>query len=234
MPRRLSTRYSAITCNIAPCDPCSRSYLSRQYELCKRAGKLSGQRLLRRRQPCSTWAPATRLKQSMPGPTTFPLSPVPIPRLAFASVSAYLSMVDLTIQREIRRMPEAGYSRFAAITPDGKYLLKWNDTLRTLDVIDIAAFKIARRVELAGIMRNGSDFEVGSIVIVGNKAYVTTRHPSSTQPINRTGRSAHVPGASDRHSQLGSAGTGLCLPNAAATPDGKYVVMVQQRTTWCS
>jgi hypothetical protein len=81
----------------------------------------------------------------------------PNPRLAFVSVSAYLSIVDLTIQREIRRMPEAAYSRFAAITPDGKYLLKWNETLRTLDVIDIAAFKIARRVDLAAILRNGTD-----------------------------------------------------------------------------
>ncbi len=163
------------------------------------------------------------------GANNFSVVTGPNPRLAFASVSAYLSIVDLTIQREIRRMPEAGYSRFAAITPDGKYLLKWNDTLRTLDVIDIAAFRIARRVELAGIMRNGSDFEAGSIVIVGNKAYVTTRRPSGSNPSialvdlhTFRARAIAIPGR--------STGTGICLPNAAVTPDGKYVVMAQQGT----
>ena len=163
------------------------------------------------------------------GANNFSIITGPNPRLAFASVSAYLSIIDLTIQREIRRMPEAGYSRFAAITPDGKYLLKMNQTLRTLDVIDIVAFKIARRVNLAAILRNGSDFSMGSIVIVGGKAYVTTRNPNSGNPSialvdlhTFRARAIAIPPR--------STGTGICLPNAAATPDGKYVVMVQQGT----
>ena len=75
----------------------------------------------------------------------------------------------------------------------------------------------------------GADFEMGSIVIIGSKAYVTTRTPSSGTPAialvdlhTFRARAIAIPGR--------STGTGLCLPNAAATPDGKYVVMVQQGT----
>jgi IPT/TIG domain len=158
------------------------------------------------------------------GANNFSIITGPNPRLAFLSTGQYLSVIDLTIQREIRRMPEAAYSRFAAITPDGKYLLKWNQTLRTLDVIDIAAFKIARRVELAGILRNGSDTLMGSIVVVGSKAYVTTKHPAGgtialVDLHTFRARAVLIPNSA-------SVG-GRCLPNAAATPDGKYVVMIE-------
>ena len=160
------------------------------------------------------------------GANNFSIITGPNHRLAFLSTGQYLSIIDLTIQREIRRMPEAAYSRFAAITPDGKYLLKMNETLRTLDVIDIAAFKIARRVELAAILKNVNDFQMGAIVIVGSKAYVTTKQPSQLYPSIalvdlHTFRARAI--AIPNHGHAGS----TCLPNTAATPDGKYLVMIQ-------
>ena len=86
-------------------------------------------------------------------------------------------------------------------------------------MIDIAAFKIARRVELAEIMRNGSDFEMGSIVIVGTKAYVTTKTPSGSNPSIalvdlHTFRARAIAIPNDAFPE------GICLPNAAATPMG--------------
>jgi hypothetical protein len=160
------------------------------------------------------------------GANNFSIGVGPNPRLAFLSTGQYLSVIDLTIQREITRMPQAAYSRYEGFSPDGRYLLKMNQTLRTLDVIDVAGFRIARRVRLAGILRNGSDSSMGSIVIVGNKAYVTTKHPSPTEPSIalvdlRTFRARAV--AIPNRVSSG----GRCLPNAAATPDGKYVVMIQ-------
>jgi hypothetical protein len=58
------------------------------------------------------------------GANNFSIAVGPNPRLAFLSTGQYLSLIDLTIQREITRMPQAAYSRFTAFTPDGKYLLK--------------------------------------------------------------------------------------------------------------
>ena len=123
MPRRSSTRYSGVTCNIhlailvvaviflASTNGASaqESYLANAFY-----GGVSVFNL----------GNSSPIEVVSSGANNFSLITGPNPRLAFASVSAYLSIIDLTIQREIRRMPEAGYSRFAAITPDGKYLLK--------------------------------------------------------------------------------------------------------------
>ena len=161
------------------------------------------------------------------GANNFSIITGPNPRLAFASVSAYLSIIDLTIQREIRRMPEAGYSRFAA------HYSRW----QVFAEVELHP-PHARRDRHSGFQdcppgracRNNEKwkrFSMGSIVIVGSKAYVTTKHPGSEPSIAlvdlHTFRARAIPIPSH-----GSAG-GRCLPNAAATPDGKYVVMIQAR-----
>ena len=115
MPRRSSTRYFVIRRNIAvsllmavvlflsrtPSASAQESYLANAFY-----GGVSVFNL----------GNSSPIEVVSSGANNFSIVTGPNPRLAFASVSAYLSVVDLTIQREIRRMPEAGYSRFAAIT----------------------------------------------------------------------------------------------------------------------
>ena len=100
-----------------------------------------------------------------------------------------------------------------------------NENITGLDFIDIGAFKIVRRADLRGVFGNGYDSFMGSIVVVGSKAYVTTKHPNARPAMalvdlhTLRARAILIP-------NHGSSGNG-CLPNAAATPDGKYVVMIQ-------
>ena len=69
-------------------------------------------------------ATSNAISQIAAGDNNFAVAIGQNPRLAFLSTSQYLSVIDLTIQREIRRLPLVKYSRGMAFTPDGRYLAR--------------------------------------------------------------------------------------------------------------
>lgn len=149
----------------------------------------------------------------------------PNPRLALVSGGDYLSIVDFTIGREINRV--AGVSLGAsAVTSDGKTLLIADTNNYTLDAIDLTQFKVTKKVNLVPALGLGA-YSLGSVVVVGTNAYVTSSFPDPTHPALAvvdlsTFKVKAIPipaGYVD--------GVGFLTPNAAATPDGKYVVMVE-------
>ena len=155
-------------------------------------------------------------------------------RLAFVAGGSFLGAFDLTIGRETRRMPQlypqSGISMaFSPPMDDG--LLVGDDTgssfSGSLDIFDPARMVLLRRIPLAGAMGFGS-VNVGCIVVVGNKAYVTStfldgNHPAVAVVDLRTFsvRPIAIPYG---HFDFGPSQP-RASPNAAATPDGKYVVL---------
>ncbi len=152
------------------------------------------------------------------------------PRLAFvgASNGSYLSVVDFTIGREINRVYDMCPFAMPAFTPDREYLLVEDNCDSTLKVVDTSAQKVVRSLDLAPYMGTGTQFtQFGSIVVVGQKAYVTTTGPDPIHPAiamvdlkKFKVKAITIPAGYFED-------VGLWSPNAAATPDGKYVVMVQ-------
>jgi hypothetical protein len=149
----------------------------------------------------------------------------PNQRLAFVGSEGYVSVVDLTIGREIKRIQGIYAPEQSAFTPDGKLLLIEDYYTQTLDVIDTAALRLVRKVKLAPVLAYGAN-GMSSIVVVGRKAYVTTFETDYYRPTiavvdlaTFTARAIRIPGGYFY-------GYGIS-PNAAATPDGKYVVMVE-------
>ena len=171
-------------------------------------------------------ATGTQLANVNASSNNFSIAVGPNPRLAFISAGSYLSVVDLTIQREITRLPQITVSRFSAFTSDGRYLLLFDSTRQSLIMFDASTMRLYRRISLAQVFRTASTFEGGSIVVIGGKAYVTVKQPFASRPAialvdlhTFTVRAIPVPG---------TAAAGFrTLPNAAATPDGKYLVMNQ-------
>ena len=148
-------------------------------------------------------------------------------RLAFVSCDTYLSVVDLTISREIKRIygVQPGYS---VVTPDGKYLLVEDFRTYSLDWVDLSRMAIVRKVDLQRSLGGASRW-LGSLAIVGNKVYVTTILPAgNSSPIAEIGlmdlrvRTINLPAGwqDGLQNNIGFA------PNAAATPDGKYLAVV--------
>jgi len=150
------------------------------------------------------------------------------PRLAYVAANTYISVFDVSIGREVNRIYGVSSYGYLAFTQDGKYLLVediGNAVSVTLDVIDLARQAIVRRVPLAPVMGTGG-YSTGSIVVVGNKAYVTSAFPDQNRPYVavvdlRTYRLKPI--------RLPAAGAfdGYYAPNAAVTPDQKYVVVAQ-------
>jgi hypothetical protein len=153
-------------------------------------------------------------------------------RLAFVAGGSFLGAFDLTLKREIRRMPQiypqAGISM--AFTSDGRWLLVGDDTgssfSGSLDIFDPARMVLLRRIPLAGAMGFGS-VNVGSIVVVGNKAYVTSTFPDVNHPAVAVVdlRTFSVRPIAIPYGHFDFGPSQPSSPNAAATPDGKYVVL---------
>jgi hypothetical protein len=102
------------------------------------------------------------------------------PRLAFlCGYSGYLSVVDLTISRETKRIYDV-WGSAAALSSDGNHLLVWDDIKRTLDIVDIASLTVARRVNLGPLRGNAQNS--GSVVVVGNKAYLVPYYADVRYP----------------------------------------------------
>ncbi len=148
------------------------------------------------------------------------------PRLALVSSADYLSIVDLTIGREIRRIEGVGYGR-SAVSSDGKLLLVADNNTFTLDVVDLVNFTIVKKIGLHSTLHSGC-FPCGSIVVVGTQAYITSvatdfNHPAiAVVDLNTFSISAiPIPGG------YVDGSSSFLTPNAAATADGNYVVMVE-------
>lgn len=107
---------------------------------------------------------------------SFNMVPSTNPRLAFISVlSAYYSVVDLTLNREVTRIKGVKGSS-GTLTPDGSVLLV-PDSSFNLNIIDAAQFKVIRSVNLKTVQPQRPGLP-GQIVSTSNRAYV---FPRSTQ-----------------------------------------------------
>ncbi len=99
----------------------------------------------------------------------------PNPRLAFVGTNGSITVMDLTIGREVKRIGGVYGLGYSAFTPDGKFLLLADNSTYTLDVIDAVGLRLVRKVNLAPTMGAGAaNSHLGSIVVVGTKAYVAT------------------------------------------------------------
>lgn len=145
------------------------------------------------------------------------------PRLAFVLTdSGFLDVVDLTIGREIKKIYNVG-GLWAALTTDGKTLLAWDEWNGTLDVLDVASLSVTRRVNLAPAMGANAN-SGGNVVVVGKKAFLASIYPDQRKPLM---------GVVDLDTfQV----TAIPIPygtfegvngNAVATPDGKYVAIIE-------
>ena len=161
---------------------------------------------------------------------------VPIPgpnnRLAFDVSAAYVSTVDLTINRETNRLLRVVFSnasgvKVAATTPDGKYLLiaflgetgKYSQAF-LLYVIDASTFELVSKVDVSSVL-NGYP---GSVVAVANKAYVFPRAGSPTQKV------AVVNLTSFAVSSIALPVGNLGYRPAVVTPDGSAVLAFEDET----
>lgn len=150
------------------------------------------------------------------------------PRLAYVGAAAYVSVFDLTIGREVNRIRGVYGGGFMALTTDGKYLLLGDNSSYSLDVIDTARQALVRKVDLRPAMGTGAtNGFLGSIVVVGHKAYVLPQQTDFNRPAAAvvdlrtfTVKPIPVPPGFLNGSLNGN-------PNGAATPDGKTVAMIE-------
>ncbi len=163
----------------------------------------------------------------------------PNQRLAFVSGGNYISVIDLAVQREI--LHNLGYfieSSPMVFTPDGRYLLAVDNSdyeapnyLDELDVFDAASLQLLQQVHLGAVLGIGAySIPLGSLVVVGQKVYIAPQNTDPNTPTAavvdlQTFQASAIPipaGFFD-----GPFYTSGSQPNAAATPDGQYVVMAE-------
>jgi hypothetical protein len=155
------------------------------------------------------------------------------PRLGFMGAIDYLSVIDFSLGREVNRFYGVCPEYFAAFTSDQKYLLVedgcgYGSYSEGLTMVNATTGKVVRRVNLARVLGQGAYYDsLGSIVVVGNKAYVTSQFGDAVLPPIavldlRTFRLRRV-NVPSGYLTYG----GLYTPNAAVTPDQKYLVMVE-------
>ena len=164
----------------------------------------------------------------------------PNQRLAFISGGNYISVVDFSIQREIQH----NFSYYVAggplvFTPDGQYLLTFDSVNQppsfpaALDVLDAASLQLVHQVPLESVLGSAAlYFPVGSIVVVGHKAYIAPRYPDANTPTMavvdlQTFQASAITIPAGSFDGVFSGGP----PNAAATSDGQYVVMVETESS---
>ena len=150
------------------------------------------------------------------------------PRLAYVGAASYVSVFDLTIGREVNRISLGNGDGLGlmAFSSDGRYLLVADGNFPILNVIDVVKQIVVRKVNLGPVMGTGaSPGYLGSVVVVGTKAYVASYYPDYYRPAIAVvdlktyvvKPLALVSGYIDT--------PGYLIPSAAATPDKKYAVM---------
>ena len=146
-------------------------------------------------------------------------------RLVFIGAQNYISVVDFTIGREIKRIYGVCASQSFAFTSDQKYLLVEDTCGNTLDLIDTAALQLVRRINLMRALGSYDlAWQMGSIVVVGRKAYVTMIEPDDRRPAIAVVDLRTFAVKPIRVPSGYFEGTPWS-PNAVAMPDGKYVVL---------
>ena|ERR1035441_1214933 len=153
------------------------------------------------------------------------------PRLGFVGANDYLSVIDFSLGREVNRIYGVCPYQSAAFTSDQKYLLVEDGCgygyFYGLTMVNATTGRVVRRVNLSTVLGSGT-YSLGSVVVAGKKAYVTSHQSGdpALPPIAvldlRTFRlrRVNVPSGYIGYS-------GQSTPNAAVTPDQKYVVMVE-------
>src|SRR5271165_2145145 len=155
------------------------------------------------------------------------------PQVGFVGAQFYLSVIDFTLGREVSRIYGVCPYSSAALTSNKEYVLVpdecgYGSYYEGLSVVKASTGKLVRRVNLSRVLGQGAiNGNLESVVVVGNKAYVTAqygdsvRSPIAVVDLRTFGvRPVNVPSG---YNYFG----GLWTPNAAVTPDQKYVVMVE-------
>ena len=154
------------------------------------------------------------------------------PRVGFVGASDYLSVIDFSLGREVNRIYGVCPYQSAAFTSDQKYLLVEDECgygyyLRPDDGQCNHGEGGAASQSVQGARPRRLPRLLGSVVVVGNKAYVTSQYGDPVLPPIavldlRTFklRPVNVPSGYNDYSSFWT-------PNAAVTPDQKYVVFVQ-------
>ena len=163
-------------------------------------------------------------------------TPLPGPnnRLGFEVSNAYISMIDLTINRETNRLLKDDFAVLSfpvrpAVTPDGKFLLlalygpcsgvNWSSCLY---IFDTSSLKVVHKVNLSSVFQSYADF----VVALPNKAYLFPSNPSSTQ------KAAVVDLTTFSVSSIALPSGNFPGPNlAAVTPDGSYVAALETESS---
>ncbi len=143
--------------------------------------------------------------------------PGPNNRLIFGPSGDYTSVIDSTIQRETVRVGDAnGLS--AAMTPDSKLMLVpgYDGWLR---FVDTATLQVVRKVSLKSVLGTGW---TGSVVIAANRAYVFPYLGSlaNVAVVDLTTYAVSSIALPD--------GSSFAQELAAATPDGKTIITVEE------
>ena len=102
----------------------------------------------------------------------------------------YISVVDLSIQREVMRIRGAG-GRPMSLTPDGSRLIARvpSTTTDALAVIDTSTFQIIKTISLDGLFGDQvgvSDINIISGAVANNKLYLELTAPSGTGQLGTT------------------------------------------------
>jgi len=153
------------------------------------------------------------------------------PRQGLIGAFNYLSVIDFSLGREVNRIYGVCPYYSSAFTSDQKYLLVqdgcgYSGYSYGLTVLNASTGRLVRRVGLTQTLGYGT-FELGPVVVAGNKAYVASqsgdpaRSPLAVLNLrNFRLRPVNVPSG---YLDL----SGYSVPNAALTPDQKYLVFVQ-------
>ena len=148
-------------------------------------------------------------------------------RLAFVGNrnSNYVSVIDLTLQKEVRRI-RGVTARNLALSADGTRLVVPDLDRNDLVIVDTSTFAIITRVSLQGIIGgSGASNVLGGVVVVGNKAFVSpnnlapTGSPVAVVDLNRF-RADSVSGS--------GIGFGRNVGGITATPDGLHVLTLRR------
>ncbi len=163
--------------------------------------------------------------------------------LAFVSHQApYVSVVDLTIKREIQRIWTLGSTvHRIAMTPDGTKLLIPEIGSDTLAVVDLTQFpfQVSQRINLNGVGGNpalpAGTLTIGDLLVVGNKAYLGAENGSPLSgtngpAINMIVVNLTTMGVSGTVAGTNTAAAFFSGKNMAATPDGSTVIVAQTST----
>ena len=124
-------------------------------------------------------------------------------------------------------------------TPDGRYLLAVDNStyvapnyVDTLDVFNAASLQLIHQVRLDTVLGTAAYYiPLGSLVVVGHKVYIAPQFPDANTPTMAVvdlqtfqASAISIPaGSFDAFTAT--------APNAAATPDGQYVVVAETESS---